>query len=276
MRHEGTCYELVGMRPHDHIGWVFDGPGDFEELARRYLAEGMARRELLMFVAEDPDPEVVGDLADFGREGSVQVASIAEVYGDSGIVDPEGQRATFASVLEQALADGYSGIRVAADNTPLVVDPVRLDAWRNWECVADRFMSENAVTGLCAFDRHQVDVDQLRHLATLHPLVSATTPAPQFRLFVDDEALWVDGLLDTFAISEVHRALQALGPKTPLVIELNRVTFMSERVFAELASLSERSIEVTLQGSAESLRSARLATGFGREHLHFIEVEGSI
>lgn len=261
------------MRPHDHIGWVFDGPGDFDELARRYLAEGVPRAELLMFVAEDPNPAVVADLVDLVEERPVQVASIAEVYGASGVVDAEGQRAVFAGVLADALAAGYSGIRVAADNTPLVLDSERLTAWSRWEYVADRFMSENSVTGLCAFDRRRVDVDQLRHLASLHPLVSAGTPTPQFRLFADDEALWIDGLLDTFAVTEVSRVLRALPAKTPLVIDLDRVSFMSNKSLAELATLSERGIDVTVQGQADAVESVRLAAGGEREHLHFVAVQ---
>jgi len=99
----------------------------------------------------------------------LQFVRVAEIYGSSGIGHADTQRATFASALSEALRMGYSGIRVAADNTPLVTDPERLAAWIQWEHVADRFMSENPVTGLCAFDREKVDIGRLRHLATLHP-----------------------------------------------------------------------------------------------------------
>ena len=126
MRHSGDCFEIVGMRPHDHIGWVFGGAGAFDGLARRFLIEGAERGERLMFVAEDPDPEVVDGIVD--DPDALQVASIAEVYGASGVVDPASQRATFADALREALSAGYRGIRVAADNTPLVLDAERLTA----------------------------------------------------------------------------------------------------------------------------------------------------
>jgi len=154
------------------VGWVFSGRAEFDALAGPFLAEGAERGERLMYVAAHTGPGIRGVLG----SRDVQVASIAEVYGASGIVDAAGQRATFAAALADALADGYTGIRVAADNTPLVSDAVRLAAWVRWEITADRFMSENQVTGLCAFDRRQVDVDRLRHLATLHPAVLAGKP----------------------------------------------------------------------------------------------------
>jgi hypothetical protein len=40
MRHHGTRFELVGMQPHDHIGWVFSGPDQFAALAGRPVRDG--------------------------------------------------------------------------------------------------------------------------------------------------------------------------------------------------------------------------------------------
>jgi hypothetical protein len=165
--------------PHDHMGWVLAGSGGFAALDGPFLAEGAARGERPVYVAADPGPAAVAGLAEVAGPHALQVASIAEVYRASRVVDALSQRATFARALADALAAGYSGIRVAADNTPLVTDEDRLAAWIRWEVVADHFMSENQVTGLCAFDREKVDVDRLRHLATLHPLSSAASPVPQ-------------------------------------------------------------------------------------------------
>lgn len=259
------------MRPHDHIGWVFEGRSDFDLLARRFLSEGVARGELLMLVAEDPDASTVEGLEDLVEGKPVQVASIAEVYGASGVVDPEGQRATFSGVLDEALAAGYSGIRVAADNTPLVLGYERLNAWMLWESVADRFMSENPVTGLCAFDRHRVEVDQLRHLATLHPLVSSSTPTPQFRLYAYDEAVWVEGLIDTFAVGQISHTLMSMPAKTALVVDLAEVTVASDRVYSSLAALSDSGIDVTVQGPTALVADARRAVSEERRHLHFVD-----
>src|SRR5438105_4978428 len=119
MRNQGVRFECIRMRPHDHIGWVFDGQAGFDALAGPFLAEGAVRGERLIYVAADPGLAAAARLAGVLGPHDVQVASIAEVYGATGIVDAPGQRATFATALAGALAEGYSGIRVAADNTPL-------------------------------------------------------------------------------------------------------------------------------------------------------------
>jgi hypothetical protein len=256
------------MRPHDHIGWAFAGPAEFAALARPFLAEGAALGEKLMYVAADPDP---ADVAGLASPDALQIASIAEVYGSSGIVDAPSQQATFTVALVQALAEGYTGIRVAADNTPLVTDEARLQAWTQWEIVADRFMSENPVTGLCAFDREKVDVDRLRHLATLHPLSPADDPAPQFRMFADAGALWVEGEIDTFAVSQLRLALKFLPSGTGVHIDLAAATLRGRTAVTDLGHLAGAGVTVTIRGEPAAIAGLRAPGLDIGEHLIFHE-----
>lgn len=78
--------------------------------------------------------------------------------------------AVFADCLADAVADGFSGLRVAADNTSSIATTAKLEAWMRWEAVADRFIEENPGTGLCAFDRDRVDRDVLSTVIGAHRL----------------------------------------------------------------------------------------------------------
>ena len=254
------------MRPHDHIGWVFAGQDEFEALAWPFLAEGAQLGERLMYVAADPGP-AAARLGNMLGSDAVRVASIAEVYGASGIVDATAQRATFAAALTEAQAEGYSGIRVAADNTPLVTDEVRLAAWLRWEITADRFMSEHPVTGLCAFDGGKVDINRLRHLATLQPLASAGGPAPQYRLFTDAGNLSVEGQIDSFAVSQFRLVLDVLPPKTGVLIDLMAATLTSRAPLAGLRRLAGTGVTVTLRGEPAALAELAAIGGQTCEHL---------
>jgi len=267
MRNRGTRFECLRLRPHDHVGWVFSGQAEFDALAGSFLAEGAARGERLMYVAADPGPAAAAGLRSALGADAVQIASIAEVYGASAVVDATAQRATFSSALASALADGYSGIRVAADNTPMVADERRMAAWVRWEMTADRFMSENPVTGLCAFDGEKVDVDRLRHLATLHPLSSTEHPLPQFRLFSDDENLCVEGRIDSFAVTELPLYLDVLSPKAGVLIDLAAATLASRSAVAELRRLAASGVTVTIRGDAAALDELAAAGLEPGEHL---------
>ena len=253
MRNRGMRLECLRLRPHDHVGWVFSGQAEFDALAEPFLAEGAARGERLMYIAADPGPAAVAGLRNALGADAVRVTSIAEVYGASGIVDAAAQRATFAAALADARANGYSGIRVAADNTPMVTDDQRMAAWVRWEITADRFMSENPVTGLCAFNGDKVDVNRLRHLATLHPLSPADRPEPQFRVFTGDGNLCVEGLIDSFAVTQLPVYLDVLPPKTGVLIDLAAATLASRAVLTRLGNLAGTRVTVTIRGDAAAL-----------------------
>lgn len=247
MRRREAGVELVRLRPHDHIGWVVSGEEQFVTVALAFLELGSQLGERLLYVAEDPDvATLLARTAPWGD--ALLVTSVAEVYGDSGVVEPGRQRAVFADVLAQAQSEGYSGIRVAADNTALVFDDRRLAAWMSWELVADRFMADNAVTGLCAFDRERVDVGRLRHLATLHPLTSARSPVPQFQMFADDGALRLEGEIDGFAIEQLRLGLRQLPPGTGVVVDLSTSAFARPSVLEALERLKATGVKVDLTG----------------------------
>lgn len=229
------------------------GAAEFPVLAAPFLAEGAALGEFLMYVAEDPDPADVSRLDDLLDPDTLLVMSSAEVYGSTCIADPARQRETYAGVLAEALAAGFTGIRVAADCTQLVSDEERLRAWTRWEVVADRFIAENQVTALCAFDREIVDVSRLRHLATLHPLSSASSPVPQFRIFSDAGALRIEGQLDSVAVTQLWLALDNLPRATGVVIDLDSATVLSRGVLAGLGQLGSSGVDVTIRGDRDAI-----------------------
>lgn len=249
MRHHGSRIELLPLRPNDHIGWVYSGLDEFVGLTLPFLEEGASRQERLMFVADDPGRPAFGELTSRFDPETLQIASVSEVYGPSGVVDPDRQRRTFVDAMKEALDEGYTGIRVAADNSSLVDRPARLEAWIRWELVADRMMCENQVTGLCAFDRHRVAIDTLRHLATLHPLSSAAEPAPQFLLFAEPDGLCIEGEVDSTAVDHLWLALKILPPKTKVKIDLTRARLRGRAARAGLEHLRETGVDFTVVGA---------------------------
>jgi hypothetical protein len=245
------------MRPHDHIEWVFAGTSEFVALAAPFLAEGAARGERVMYVAQDPDPMDMAGIADGCGPGALIVTSIAEVYGAGCIVDPERQHAVYTAAAEDALAAGFSGIRVAAENTPLVADEERLAAWLRWEVVADRMLSEYQITALCAFDQEQVDVSTLRRIAALHPLSSASGPMPQYRLFSAAGDVRAEGQLDPLVVMQLWRAIEDLPSGTGIQVDLSTATLTSHAVMTGLGQLCRAGVRVTIRGEKAAIGKLR-------------------
>src|SRR5947207_213977 len=126
---EGPCIAPSGanqkgntLEPHDHVVWMGRGSDDLYALATAALAQGARRNEKLMFIAEDPDPgrlQGVGELDALLAGGQLELQPVDAVYDGSSAFDQTTQLATFEEVLADALAHGYTGIRVLADNTSL-------------------------------------------------------------------------------------------------------------------------------------------------------------
>jgi hypothetical protein len=149
-----------------HLAWAYTGLAEFEGRAASFLVEGHLRGERQIFIADDPKASRWP--RGLIERGDLLLLSNAEAYGSSPVVDPASQRAAFEAVLAEANALGYTGLRVAADNTALASGRDQLEAWVRWEHEADALMQAQPITGLCAFDRTRLAPQALEALMGLH------------------------------------------------------------------------------------------------------------
>ena len=156
--------------PTGHGGWFYSGLAAFEGGAAHFLAQGVWRRERVLYVAEDPGvrrwPRQLVD------EGVLVLGAAEDLYAPLRAGELNAQRGVFENAVADALRDGFVGIRVAADNTRMVIDD--LERWVEWESVAGAFIAANPVTGLCGFDRSRLSLDDTHAMMHLHPRVVET------------------------------------------------------------------------------------------------------
>jgi hypothetical protein len=245
------------MRPHDHIGWVFQGRSEFAALAAPYLAEGAALGQRLMYIAEDPQPDDTAHLATIVDRDQLRISTIADTYGPSLIVDPPRQLAIFMDELDAARAAGYAGVRIAADNTSLVRDDKQMKAWIQWEVTADHTIAAEQFTALCAFNKEKVGSTQLHQIAAVHPLSSASGPVPSHRLFSDGQAMHIEGRVDPYAITQLWVALETLPVRADVVVDLGTARLMGPGVLAGLTQLCDCGIGVTIRGERAAIAELR-------------------
>jgi anti-anti-sigma regulatory factor len=230
VRRQLRIHDASALEPHDHVAWYGQGTDDLYELAAIALADGARRNEKLMLVAEEPEAERLASIDELDRllaGGQLELHSIDEVYGSSGALSHSAQLKTFERVLADALTDGYTGMRVVADNTPLASgDEQDFHRWMCWEQVTDRFQSTFSVTGVCYFDSRRLSEERLTDLAAVHPVRSANGVEPPFSFVVDGDRVSVTGTLDTWSAERLQRVLDTTPAKEPLVIDLMRTEFV--------------------------------------------------
>lgn len=263
MRRHLDRHDTRELEIHDHVGWIFEGRQNFVSAAVSFLLEGIELGQRVMYVVDDPHPEDLaglGDVAWLEREGTLQLASIAEVYGQPGELDPDRQRSVFSGAVDEAERAGYDGIRVAADNSALTADPDGLSRWIRWEHTADEFIASNRVTGLCAFERNRLSPVALGDLAALHPVLvdeqgeHDPQGEPPFRLFNDADTLALVGECDSFGADQLYRLLAAAPRDGGLVVDLSAVAFLDHHALLALARLAEQGSPVVVRNPSPMVR----------------------
>jgi MEDS: MEthanogen/methylotroph, DcmR Sensory domain len=109
MRRRANIDRAGVLRPHDHVGWFGDGVGELYSVAGAAIADGVRRREKLMFVAEDPDPARLSGVAGLERLlaiGQLELIPVDAVYGTAKEFSASAQLATFEGSLAKHLPTG--------------------------------------------------------------------------------------------------------------------------------------------------------------------------
>lgn len=174
MRRTGLMNPAERFGLSDHACWAYGTDGERAAAAAAWIADGLALGQRAMYIA-DVSPEVLAEeLADVPARdeaiarGALVIAESRSMYDLSTPIDATAQLAVYSAAVEHAIADGFAGIRVAADITPLVDDPTRRRTYLHWEQLADRYMTEQPLAPLCLYDRRKID--DLRAVEHIHPL----------------------------------------------------------------------------------------------------------
>jgi anti-anti-sigma factor len=252
----------AAAQPADHLCWAYDDPSSFAAAARQFLTDGFARGERLLFVG---DPEGIDALQQPGTvlpgvealvaRGVLQLVPVEGAYR-TGKFDVDRQLEFYDEVTRRAVSEGYTGLRVVADVTPLAADPGRQADLVRWEHLADDFFANGpGMSAMCAYRRGRVDPVVLTAAAAVHPQVHVPDDVPPFRLWFDGGGLAMAGVLDTFDADHVLRVLLASHVAGPVVrLDISRVEFIDAagcRTLARWAqALQRRSARLDLVGTS--------------------------
>lgn len=249
MRLAGTVLDAAGLGVHDHVSWPYVDRDDFCRHATTFLDEGLALGLRVVYAAHGPVEALKADLAGLpGLEtalarGALQLSPLDELYAAGTAVDPERLLATFAAATQEALAQGYAGLRIAADATALLSSAEQVEAFAIWEHKADRYMTEHPLSAMCGFDRTQVPEQAVVTLACLHPNVPAGVTL--FRLYAADGGahLALGGEVDSCVAEDLTSSLGRTGlqPSGELVVDAERLDFVDHRGLISLRDFAVRS-----------------------------------
>jgi anti-anti-sigma regulatory factor len=246
--------ERYGCSDHAAYGYVHED--ERGEVARAWLLDGLAAGQRAGYVSDGfDDPAVDRDatLCAARDDGAFVRATTSDLYDLSRPIDAAEQLATYDALVCQALAEGYTGLRVAVDVTPLVADPARRPAHLRWEQLADRYIAEHPVAPLCLFDDRRVQFDAVVHV---HPLRDEKHAS--FGVYGGGGAMTtIEGEVDGQGAEAFAAALESI-PASDTVVDLSPLVFADARaaslLHGELARRRHHGHPLAVAGVPASLR----------------------
>jgi hypothetical protein len=240
-----------GAPSYGHVCLAYDTRDDLASHARDFLGAGAAAGERVVFIAGTPP----------AGPFPFPVATLGDTYRDGDVIDPVRQVAAYTAATEEAIAAGFTGLRVVADATPLVRTPAQLDAFARYEYRVDRYMRDHPFAAMCAYHRAELGADVVAQLACLHAESNAAVP---FRLHAcppADGCASLAGELDLSA-EELLTATLERADLTPagdeVVLEAHGLTFADHRSLVRLSEYADdHDTTVVLRGAAPA--TGRLA-----------------
>ena len=279
MRMIGPIESPRGFGLQDHLCWVHGDLWDYRPRLTEFFSEGLERGLQVAYLGAGNVEELREHLDRFIDVGplltreALRVISFDEIYRAGEPVVPAEVIKKYAAATQEALTDGYRGLRISADVTDLVRAPEQQDAFARLEFLLERYSSRHPLSALCEY-RLELG-DAVTQFACMHAAVPAgLTP---FQVFAcDDGAVGLLGDFDAACQAAFKRALQSIQPapdESELIFDMSAVRFMDHRALLALDSYAQRcQIPVLLRSMPPVVR--RVARVLGLEHLGSVRTGG--
>lgn len=272
-RRSGALGAAEDAAPGDHACMSYRSAAGRIQAVVDWLRLGLERNERTMYVYDASMDELRAEVADLPdgdaaiESGALVLAPTRALYDLSVPIDPSSQLAMYDQAVRQAIADGYQGLRIAADITPLVLDASRRPSHLRWEQIADRYMTQHPLAPLCLYDASVLpDLDAI---AAAHPLQGPGEP--MFAVYgMGPATAVVEGELDGCVAAALEGVLAGL-PDTDRQLDLRRLSFVDARAASilhlELHNRISTGRPLTVTGASPMFRKVWQLCGFDADLL---------
>ncbi|MGH3597748.1 MAG: MEDS domain-containing protein [Mycobacterium sp.] len=249
MRAHAVLDSAAGLTPFGHLAWGYRDRAEFLSRAAEFIGDGLRHNQYIAYAAEGTREALRSELAempgigahlDSGAVNAIPAEEYFVYLPGTDVIDADGAVAKYLAGVEQAIANGYAGVRAVSDVTPVARTSEQRDALARLEYLIDQQVAVLPVSALCAYDLSELGA-AAEELICLHPFVSKG--AVTFRLYADpgaDVDFALTGEIDAAANKLFDTTLQRVWPLQSghtVHIDAQDLTFISHQ---QLFTLEER------------------------------------
>jgi PAS domain S-box-containing protein len=171
--------QVSKLKQGDHICLIYETTGEQLAADVTFITDGLARGERCVFIADDrTNEEVVQALVAAGMDvvqerqrGALRLLTWQDNYLRGGEFAPQAMIDFIRQAEAEALADGFSGLRVTGEMT-WALEPVSgCDRLVEYEALLNQLLTNSKSVVLCQYNHSRFEVPCIHDVFRTHPLV---------------------------------------------------------------------------------------------------------
>lgn len=261
---------VSSIAAHDHACLLYASDAERWDVAAAYVDAGLRAGERVVYVADGEDPESVVDAltaagANCARHrsaGQLQI-SYAMSLGDPGSFDPKRLTGLWRRFAQQAVADGFRGLRAIVDSSWALRNGLDIDAVVAYERTVHTLFATHPVSAICLYDERLWPGEAILAAAEAHPAILCggwhhhlpSRATDELALaFTEPRCLRVAGTVDLGTVARFADALR-LGSRGrgDLTLDLTELRFLDVRA---LGCLHDAAHELVRRSHVLRIRNA--------------------
>ena len=173
---------IQDVKLHDHTCLIFSSQIEFFHCVVPFVSEGLKRNERCCIVLDEiKRDEVIKNFKYLFRGVSnpfeevrdkkrIIIEDFKNVYLEEDIFSLSKAKNSYSTMIQNALKEGYTGLRVFAELSNSVNDLVDSKEFLEWEEFADKLFAENNFLAVCAYNKNYFSEDYISKAQKIHPI----------------------------------------------------------------------------------------------------------
>jgi len=171
--------QIARLKKGDHVCLYHETLAEQLAIVAAYIRQGLAKQERCLYIAHERGlKEVTAALQGSGVEvareqqrAALVLQTVDDVHLKNGRFDCDGMLGFFTEAVDQAINDGFTGLRTAGEMTWIADGVPGAERAFEHEALMNEFYPNSHALGLCQYDRVRMRPEVLDEALKTHPRV---------------------------------------------------------------------------------------------------------